>query len=129
MPDNHKEVRIERRSMSSVVDTDGEDQEHDNVVEECDKIEGKESNIQLKPQRYFENLSDDTVCSVNRFIMKYQDDKQTDKELEWVAICDTDSVNLMEYTLSLMLSRRKILNRILMMIILRRCVLSIYLRA
>ena len=47
--------------MPSVVDPDEQEQEHDHVAEECNKIEDKESNTQLKFQREFTNLSDDAV--------------------------------------------------------------------
>ena len=51
MLDDHKEVCAKRRSILSNVDPNVEEQEHDHVVEERDRIEDKESNIQLKSQR------------------------------------------------------------------------------
>ena len=51
MPSDYKEVHAERRTTFSVVEPDEEEQEHNNVAEECDKIEDKESNSQLKSQR------------------------------------------------------------------------------
>ena len=44
----HKEVRTKRRNIFSVLDPDEEGQENDRLAKECDKIEEKESNIQLK---------------------------------------------------------------------------------
>ena len=73
---DHKEVHIKRRSILSVADPEEEEQEHDHVAEQCDKNEDKESNIKLKSQREFSNLSDFSVYSANRFTMKHQDDKQ-----------------------------------------------------
>ena len=51
MLDDHKEVCAKRRSILSNVDPNVEEQDHDHVVEERDRIEDKESNIQLKSQR------------------------------------------------------------------------------
>ena len=65
--------------MLHVVDLDEEDQEHDHVVEDCEKIEDKEWNTQLKPQWEFANLLDDAECSTNALSMKHQDKKQTEK--------------------------------------------------
>ena len=39
---DHKEVCIKKRSMLHVVDPKEEEQEHDHVTEECDKIEDNE---------------------------------------------------------------------------------------
>ena len=79
MPADHKEVRVERRNILSVADHDKEEKEHDHVVEECDKIEGKESSTQLKSWREFTNFSDYTMSSANRLAMRFQDDKKIDK--------------------------------------------------
>ena len=40
--DDHKEARAKRRITPPVPAPDEEDQEHDHVVEECEKIEDKE---------------------------------------------------------------------------------------
>ena len=70
--------------MTSVACPEEDEQKHDHVVEECDKIEGKESSSQLKSQREFTNLLDDSAHSTAKFFfMKFQDGKKIEKELEW----------------------------------------------
>ena len=44
---------ILKRSMLSVSDTDEECKDYDNIVEECENVEDKGFNIQLKSQREF----------------------------------------------------------------------------
>ena len=64
------------------------------MVGKFDKIDDKESNTQLKSKRKFANLLDDSVCSTNRLVVKYKDDKQIEKELEWDTMDNSDSVNI-----------------------------------
>ena len=75
VPANHKEVCVKRGSMLSLADPREQEQEHDNVAEECDKIENEELSIHVKSQREFGNLSDNNAHSASMFIMKYQYDK------------------------------------------------------
>ena len=90
MPDDHKEVRVKRRNTLLVVDPEEDEQEYDHEVEECDKIEDdkKDSNAQLKLQREFEKLLDDTAYSAVKFVMKCQDDKQIENALDQDTIDD-----------------------------------------
>ena len=53
--------------MLLVADLDEEKQEHDRASEECENIEGKEANTQLKYQRELGTLSNDVVCLDNIF--------------------------------------------------------------
>ena len=48
MPAEHKKVYIERRNTLTVACPDEEEQENDHAAEDCEKIEYKESNAQLK---------------------------------------------------------------------------------
>ena len=73
MPADYNEAHVKRRSMLSIVDPEEEEQEHDHVAKQCDENENKESNIKFKSQREISNLSNDDVCSTNRFVMKCQD--------------------------------------------------------
>ena len=90
----YKEVHAKITIILSVVDLDEEEQEHDHVSEEGEQIEDKESKIQLKSQREFSALSNDPVCSVNRFCMMCHHNKKVEKELEWDAMHDSDSIGL-----------------------------------
>ena len=71
----HKKIHVKLRNTLSNVDPDGEEQEHDHVVEECEKIGDKECNIQLKLQREFSNSSDDEISSAKNYFMKCNGDK------------------------------------------------------
>ena len=75
VPADHKDVHDERRNTLCAACPDEQDKEHDNVVEECDKIENEELSIHVKSQREFGNLSDNNAHSASMFIMKYQYDK------------------------------------------------------
>ena len=75
----HKEVRVERRNTPSIVDPDKAQKEHDHVAEECDKIEDENSNVQLKSQREFNNLTCDAEHSTNGLAMKCEDKKNIGK--------------------------------------------------
>ena len=79
LPDDYKEVHVERKNMMSVADHEGEEKENGHAADECDKIKDEESNIQLKSQREFSNLSDDAAYSAAKFAMKLQDDKKMEK--------------------------------------------------
>ena len=50
MPAKHKKHHTKRRNVLSIADLDEEEQEHDHVAEECENIENKKSNTQLKSQ-------------------------------------------------------------------------------
>ena len=75
MQAEHKKLHVKLRNTLSVLDPDEEEQEHDHVVEECEKIGEKECIIQLKLQREFSNLSYNEMCSAKNSFMNCNGDK------------------------------------------------------
>ena len=51
MPAECKESHAKRRIILSVAGLDEEEKEYNHVAEECEKIEGKESNTQQRSQQ------------------------------------------------------------------------------
>ena len=95
MPEEHKKIHVKiRNTLSFEEDLDEEEQEHDHIVEECEKIGEKKCNIQLKLQQEFSISSNDEICSAKNSFMKWNGDKHWEKELEWDTIEDTNSIEL-----------------------------------